>query len=322
MRTLFGMHSHLGALTTAVRATLVAVALAVLTMLVIDAGPAEATFPGQNGKIAYESSGEIYTIDPDASGKFKVTNNNTEDVNPSYSPDGKKIAYVNHPTTDSEIWTIKPDGGGRQQVTDNSTHEFDPTFSPDGKRIAYQGYDGQDYEIYTINVGGGGKTKVTEGAHPTFSPDGKRIAYVCPDREGDGEICTIKVGGGGKFKVTDNKRDEYTPSYSPDGRRIAYTHVDGRSGGYDAEIYTINVGGGGKLQLTDNEKDDEQPSYSPDGKRIAYTGWKAFSSSDDDLFDAEIYKMKAGGGGKVQVTNDNLTHDTVTATNPSWGSRP
>ena len=189
MRTLFGMHSHLGALTTAVRATLVAVALAVLTMLVIDAGPAEATFPGQNGKIAYESSGEIYTIDPDASGKFKVTNNNTEDVNPSYSPDGKKIAYVNHPTTDSEIWTIKPDGGGRQQVTDNSTHEFDPTFSPDGKRIAY-------------------------------------------------------------------------------------------------------------------------------------TGWKAFSSSDDDLFDAEIYKMKAGGGGKVQVTNDNLTHDTVTATNPSWGSRP
>ncbi len=35
----------------------------------------------------------------------------------------KKIAYVNHPTTDSEIWTIKPDGGGRLQVTDNANND-------------------------------------------------------------------------------------------------------------------------------------------------------------------------------------------------------
>jgi Tol biopolymer transport system component len=319
MRTLFGMHSHLGALATAVRAALVAVALAVPMMLVIDSGPAEATFPGQNGKIAYESYNEIYTIDPDGSGKFKVTNNKTEDYEPSYSPDGKKIAYVGWKGADAEIYIINANGGGKTRLTDNSTQEYDPTFSPDGKRIAYHSESGG---IYITNVGGGGKTKVTEGAHPTFSPDGKRIAYECPDRGWDGEICTIKVGGGGKLQLTNNKTDELQPDYSPDGKRIAYTHVDGRSGGQDAEIYTINVGGGGKLQLTDNEKDDEQPSYSPDGKRIAYTGWKAFHTSDDDLFDAEIYKMKAGGGGKVQVTNDNLTHDTVTATNPSWGSRP
>ena len=44
----------------------------------------------------------------------------------SYSPSGKRIAYVNNPGTDSEIWTIQPGGGGRQQVTDNGANDRDP----------------------------------------------------------------------------------------------------------------------------------------------------------------------------------------------------
>jgi hypothetical protein len=39
-------------------------------------------------------------------------------------------------------------------------------------------------------------------------------------------------------------------------------------------------------------------------------------------YDAEIYKTRIGGGGKLQLTDDNLTHDTVTAVDPSWGSPP
>jgi Tol biopolymer transport system component len=81
--------------------------------------PAEATFPGTNGRIAY------------------------------YGFDGN----------DNEIYTINSDGGDKFQVTQNDMFDRDPSYSPDGSRIAYVGYDGNDLEIRTVNVNGGASLK-------------------------------------------------------------------------------------------------------------------------------------------------------------------
>jgi TolB protein len=97
-------------------------------LVVVEVRPAEATFPGKSGKIAY--SGDA--------------------------------------GNDYEIYTIKPGGGGKVQVTDNTTGDYAPSYSPSGKKIAYQGDDGNDKEIYTINVGGGGKFNVTDNAGNDF----------------------------------------------------------------------------------------------------------------------------------------------------------
>ena len=120
------------------------------------------------GNIAYTSSDgtdtEIFTINPNGGGRVKVTNNDTPDFQPSYSPDGKKIAFSHHGVvaTDYEIWTINATGGrGRVKVTDNDTHDGYPDYSPNGTKIAYTGFDGTDDEIYTINVGGGTPFRVT-----------------------------------------------------------------------------------------------------------------------------------------------------------------
>src|SRR5215204_2186509 len=66
-----------------------------------------------------------------------------------------KIAYASYDGQDYEIYTINPGGSGRSQVTHNVTNDVEPSYSPDGHKITYAGYDGQDYEIYTINAGGG-----------------------------------------------------------------------------------------------------------------------------------------------------------------------
>jgi TolB protein len=145
-------------------------------MLVVGTRPAEATFPGPNGKIAYTADdgefpggidSEIYTIEPSGGMPFNVTDNDSEDGGPDYSPDGKKIAYHSYDGNDFEIYTINATGGRPFHVTDNTLRdEFDPDYSPNGKKLAYSGSSltnptGTGYEIYTINVGGDGKTRVT-----------------------------------------------------------------------------------------------------------------------------------------------------------------
>jgi Tol biopolymer transport system component len=115
--------------------TLVAVGLLVLIMLVVvQAGPAEATFPGKPGKIAYQGNdgndAEIYTIKSGGGGKVQLTDNSTGDYEPSYSPSGKKIVYSSKdaPNGDYEIYTINPGGGGKVKVTDNNTGDFNPSW--------------------------------------------------------------------------------------------------------------------------------------------------------------------------------------------------
>jgi WD40 repeat protein len=123
--------NHLGALAAAAGA-LVAVGLLVLMMVVVEVRPARATFPGQNGKIAYwvfDPDREIYTINAGGGGKVQVTNNTTADSDPSYSPSGKKIAYQGDDgPADDEIYTINAGGGGRSNVTNNTTDDFEPSW--------------------------------------------------------------------------------------------------------------------------------------------------------------------------------------------------
>jgi TolB protein len=313
---------HVGALAGG---ALVAVGLLVLMMLVVEARPAEATFPGKNGKIAFVGYGgrgiyNIYTINPDGGSKFRVTDNRMGSVDssipPSWSPNGKRIAYTGYDGHDAEIFTISATGGSRFNVTDNKTDDLWPTYSPDGKKIAYVAHRGigqtfvGDSEIYTINVGGGGRAKVTNDNRmeyePDYSPNGKRIAYASSGlKTSDYNIFTINVGGGGKVKVT-NTGFARNPSYSPSGKKIAYSDWDG----HNYQIYTIKAGGGGRVQLTNRKTGAAAPSYSPDGKKIAFVSF--------DGHDFELYTISATGGGKPF----NITNNKTDESEPSWGRHP
>ena len=269
---------------------------------------AEATFPGKNGRIAYalvgSRGGGIYTINPNGSGRTKVTRG----IAPSYSPDGKKLVYAdwdgNH--NDIELYTINAGGGGKpQQITHNARDDYDPSWSPDGKKIAYEGYDRNwAPQIYTINAGGGGKFQVTHHHYrrrhvesPSYSPSGNRIAYIGYDGN-DSEVYTIDAGGGNKFQVTHNEAPDITPDYSPDGKKIAYSNANGP----DWAIYTKNTNGSSKTKVTRGWL----PSYSPDGEKMAFVGSRR----------EKLYIIELGGGGKTKVA------DNVDTVRPSWGIRP
>jgi len=92
----------------------------------------------------------------------------TDEFDPGYSPDGKRIAYtgLNRRYDNSAIYTISAGGGGSSKVAQGS----DPSYSPDGKKIAYTWYKGPLTGIYKIDLGGGGKVRVTPRLEFAESP--------------------------------------------------------------------------------------------------------------------------------------------------------
>src|SRR5215210_1005474 len=110
-----------------------AVLMACAAALLAASERAEATFPGKNGRIAYERGGAIYTINTDGTGKTKVTNTHVSGYAFDLSPTGKKITYMSYegfndgkqggPQKDSEIYTINVGESAKINVTNNNRYD-------------------------------------------------------------------------------------------------------------------------------------------------------------------------------------------------------
>src|SRR5215208_6431905 len=119
--------NRLGALAAAV-GVLLAVGLLRLILLAVEAEPAEATFPGKNGKIAFQSDGggsyEIYTMNRNGKKINKLTTNRAPDEDPAFSPNGKRIAFMSDRSGDSDIYTMTVKGRKLVQLTSDPATTF------------------------------------------------------------------------------------------------------------------------------------------------------------------------------------------------------
>jgi TolB protein len=315
-------------------------ALAVICLggLATGVSPALGAFPGDNGKIAFDSDRDggdrdVWTMSPNGRNQINLTaNSEAEDTSPSWRADGKKIAFMSDretptnptppgsPGPDSEILVMDADGSNQTQITFNALDDEGPGWSPDGKRIVFQrDFDpvrGQaDYDIFTMRANGVDERNLTNSPgiqdfDPEWSPDGRRIAFAS-DRDGDAEIYTIKPNGSGVRQLTFNGQFDGQPSWSPDGRKIAF--ASRRDAVPETprqfEIYTMRADGRDQTRLTFDDLFDEFPAWSSDGRQIAF-----LSGRDSDMtLNGEIFAMRADGSKQVNRTN-NLAFDRT----PDW----
>jgi len=251
---------------------------------------------------------EIYTMLSDGSDVRRLTDNQFNDHDPSWSPGGYRIVFMSDRyDRDSEIYTMSSGGSGVIRLTYYvssivSGNRF-PSWSPNGSQIAFSSYYVDDDPEIRITLSNGSTVNLcridsTDEFRPSWSPNGFRIAFSS-GRDGDYQIYTMSSNCSDVRRLTDSRGNHMEPSWSPDGSRIAFS--SDRDGDY--QIYTMSSNGSDVRRLT--KSGGRSPSWSPDGSHIVFT-----SDRDGDF---EIYTMSSDGADVKQ-----LTHNQSDDSDPSW----
>lgn len=191
-------------------------------------------------------------------------------VDPAWSPDGRKVAFVSRRDGRSHVYVMRADGTGTRRFTSSEPDDDGPTWSPDGRRIAFSRVG----DLFAIPSSGGPARRIGpalggEALDPAWSPDGKLIAYdYRPPGYSIREIWVAGSDGKGARQVTTLREVSTRPAWSPDGGRIAF---QSNANGGHVEIYSVALDGSGVRRETRSGVDTFDPDWSPNGKEIAFS---------------------------------------------------
>ncbi len=294
-----------------------AVAGMTVLMLVAGSGPARATLPGNNGRIAFSTdalpdlglgNSQIYTIRPDGTGLVQLTHE-PDGVNAhraAWSPDGRKLLFNRETGDTAKIWIMNRDGSGEHQLVHDPGHQdFDAAWSPDGTEIAFSrcadpfGPCG----IAVANADGTGIQTLVDGnwfaGTPRYSPNGSRIVFDS-DRGGFLDaLWTVNRTTGRLRRITPPSLEAFYPDWSPDGTRIVFTDNCCRA---QSNVWTVRPDGSGLTQLTDFPTGHQGgfARYSPDGQKIVLIADLRYP----DECCNDLYVMNADGSGLHPIVTD------------------
>jgi TolB protein len=259
--------------------------------------------------IVYQSacsdpSADIYAVGPNGSGLRQLTNTSTDERQPSVSPDGSSVVYVQQEVAErcdgcvSTLWRVPTAGGAPEQLTfhaDQDTLRFDtnPSWSPDGQQIAFlrSGFDVQP-TLYVMPAGGGAASSLHVAGWPAvWGP--QQIAYVTNTVKPS--VKTLDPASGATQTVAKNGTGEPL-AWSPDGR-LAYLQGEGE--GHSSAI--VIVGSRSKpialAPLLTPGAEVQGLAWSPDGTRFALVATDANGIG-------EVYTIGTDGKGLTQVTRN------------------
>jgi len=172
-------------------------------------------------------------MDANGDNPTNLTNHESMDIGPAWSPDGEHIVFSSRRDGNSDIYVIDIDGGNLINLTNHWAEDGTPAWSPDGGQIAFASNRNGNWEIYVMDVSGGSPINLTNNEadefNPAWSPDGQVIAFQS-ERNSTivnriKEIYLMDAEGVNPVRLTRHGHSSDYPTWSPDGQWIAYSYA-------------------------------------------------------------------------------------------------
>jgi len=257
--------------------------------------------------------------------------------NPSFSPDGKKIAVSVHQANleddayTSNVWIASSDGSGLTRFTYGG-RDYDPVWSPNGNEILFLSRrslakDEKGNELYVVSAGGGEARRIVrrkEGIDgPQWAGDSNSIYFLSPVTEEEKDdvrvvrriglwyngrgftynsrthVFVVNLRTGETRQLTTGNFDVTEVRPSHDGKKVAYLVALDDMKPYIVDLYVRELETGDELKLTSSDMSVTTLAWSPDDGEIAFTGNRLTRgfASHDHLWVVPV----SGGSRPVQV---------------------
>jgi serine/threonine-protein kinase len=268
------------------------------------------TWAPSGDRVAYTSADTLYVRDL-GNGAPRAVARSSQVHSPSWSPDGRHIAFVSgnlqYPTTSniapSSIWVVDASGGTPVRITEDRPLHVSPVWLPGGRGLLYVSDQDGGRDIYFVPLARSGApdrapVRLTTGLHPhtiSLSSDGRRLLYSLYTETANVWAVDLQPGRSVSLRdarpLTSGSQVIEGFSVSPDKKWLAFD--SNRNGNQD--IWRMPLDGSTPPELLSASPEDEfQPAYSPDGKLLAFHSLRSGSVRD-------LYMMPAEGGARVRI---------------------
>lgn len=172
----------------------------------------------ENGTASLAVASNIYNLSLDTGHSAQLTTGNDRNLQPVWSPDGDRVAFISDRDGNLELYLMNANGSELTRLTDSAGNEGHPTWSPDGTVIVFE---------RTQEAPATGKTS---------------------------HLFAVSLENGSVRQLTNSPDNDYHPSWSPDGRYIAFNrdvlHREGDLRSYEPYIYLLDMMDGTEIPLT------------------------------------------------------------------------
>ena len=187
---------------------------------------------------------------------------------PSWSPDGKEVAYVSFESSRPAIYRQVLATGAREQLTNFRGLNNSPVWSPDGKSMALVLSKDGSPDIYLLDLETKQLTRLTRhyaiDTEPTWMPDGESLLFTS-DRGGRPQIYRYMLATGKIERVTFEGRYNARARVAEDGRNVALVHQ--RDGRFHVAVFDLITE---RMTVLTETSLDESPSIAPNGSLVIY----------------------------------------------------